>query len=144
MRRAQSQAQVVINAESTTKQELCVCAILNGCKNVQAGKIYGFFVRSKVFLSSKAALGWSETQLYANNEFGHFSHRYILYCQHVTGRDSATTCARRGQHLKSPSLCSAAVFRPLYHLQGQGRITPLPVSPRWRYQPSPPPRSTCL
>lgn len=35
---------------------------------------YMLFVRSKVFLSLKTALGWSETQPYSRNDFGHFSY----------------------------------------------------------------------
>lgn len=107
---------------------------------------YMLFVRSKVFLSLKTALGWSETQPYSRNDFGHFS--YAIASSSTPSKSLVVTVQPPvpvGDEVQSlPVFAQLGASDPLYHLQGQGRITPLPLSPRWGHQPSPPPRRTCL
>lgn len=80
MGRAHRQAQVAINAERLLQPHRrhhkagAVSVPSSMAARMCRMKKFMFFVGSKVFLSSKTTLGWSETQPNTRNGFGHFSY----------------------------------------------------------------------
>lgn len=140
------QAQVRINAKRLLQRRerhhkvgaICMRSS-TAAKTCGMGK-WMFSIGSKMFLSSKAALGWSETQLCARNGFGHFSSAFasspapsmslaVTMQSPVLGGDEPQGPPLLAQ-LRVADLCATSSSRAgslLFPCPQDGDISPLPL-----------------